>query len=495
MVRYSSPIDYFLATYENSQVRLYRRSASGFTQIGQANVHEAVGSTHSMQVRLDGPGIQVWWDGEHKIQGVESSNLTATRHGVYWNVQSDPASRIDEFSFYGGEISVPVTVVATPARRTLPVGDGHWLSARAYADANVWIPWTSFTWHSSNSSVATVQSNGLATALLTAVSSGTTTITATSTEGLSATIRVLVTVEENPAGVQVYDSFSEGGGLSISTRVPDVNVDGNTWVVRGSPNIGLFNGRIRATNNGSLVFGTVDSGTPNGTVSVIWRPVLGSSTPQPNGGVVFRYVNETSYWYAQYWERNLYLMRVTPAGHVQVAVDGVMNAVNATHQLALILDGPRIQVWWDGILRIEVTDSMNETATRHGVLWHSQTDAGSWMDDFSVNVDFITPVRPPQPPEPCINGVWPPSRASWPTAGGTDTVTLSAAGCAWEARSTVPWIQVTTPSGFGDAFVEYSVEPNTSGERFGAIVFENSDWTVPDLPSPWRNINDDLPGP
>jgi hypothetical protein len=113
------------------------------------------------------------------------------------------------------------------------------------------------------------------------------------------------------------------------------------------------------------------------------------------------------------------------------------------------------------------------------------------MDDFNVNTDFITPVYPPQPLLPCFNGVWPPDGQYWPIAGGSDAVTLSAPfDCVWEAAPTEPWIHLTTTSGVGDAYLEYSVDENTGGERTGAIVingwsfavFQSGDNTSPPEP-------------
>ena len=490
IVRYVSPTSYLLATYENSKVRLYKNNGGSFVQVAEGNTYDAVGSAHAFEVRLDGPGIQVWWDGEQRIQAVDSTNITATRHGVRWHLGTDAASYIDDFGVTGTMVSVPATVTVTPPSRTLPTGGTQMMSASAFTATNGWIPWVSFNWHSSNSSVATLQSTGLSSAVLTAVGSGTAVITGTSNEGgLSATMRVLVTVAENPAGVRVQDSFNGSGGLSISTHVPEVNVDSTHWVVTGNPDIGMFNARIRATGNGTgsdPVFGTIESGTSNGTVNVIWRPIMGENQATSNGGLVFRYA-DGFYWLGFYWQNSIYLYKRTAAGLTEVARTPVVNALNATHQFAAILDGEHIQLWWDGVLRLETTDSMNQTATRHGVLWYSQHDAGSWMDDFSVNTDFITPVYPPQPPVPCVNGVWPPTGQYWPTVGGTDSVTLSAPfECAWTAEATVPWIHLTSTSGIGDAYVEYSVDLNTGGQRTGAIRF--GEWFYPITQAPGGNL-------
>jgi hypothetical protein len=101
------------------------------------------------------------------------------------------------------------------------------------------------------------------------------------------------------------------------------------------------------------------------------------------------------------------------------------------------------------------------------------------MDDFFVNADLVTPKVPVQPPPVCLNGVWPPVGQDWPIAGGTDTVTLSAPfDCAWQASTPNPWIHLTTTNGVGDAYLEYSIEPNTGAERIGEIVIDGWSFRV-----------------
>jgi hypothetical protein len=74
-----------------------------------------------------------------------------------------------------------------------------------------------------------------------------------------------------------------------------------------------------------------------------------------------------------------------------------------------------------------------------------------------------------------------PTAQPMPAAGGAGSVSVSAAaGCAWTAASTVPWITITAGSpGSGGGTVQYTVEPNGTGAaRAGTITIGSATLTV-----------------
>ena len=90
-----------------------------------------------------------------------------------------------------------------------------------------------------------------------------------------------------------------------------------------------------------------------------------------------------------------------------------------------------------------------------------------------------------------------PSFASHPAVGGAGlaNLTASSAGCAWKARSTDPWISITSGgAGSGSGTIAYSVSRNAgTGPRIGTIVIAGEIFTVAQNGDP--NGTDTTPDP
>ncbi|MBA3656396.1 MAG: lamin tail domain-containing protein [Gemmatimonadaceae bacterium] len=133
-----------------------------------------------------------------------------------------------------GYIAQPLpvtTVTVSPATSSVVVGATQQFTATG-KDANGVVVSTTFTWTSSNSSVATVSSSGLATA----VAAGTATITATSANGVAGT--AVLTVTTGGGGgtaqelvVRVLD-IGQGDANLITNGTSKVIIDGGPDPVR-----------------------------------------------------------------------------------------------------------------------------------------------------------------------------------------------------------------------------------------------------------------------
>ena len=74
-----------------------------------------------------------------------------------------------------------------------------------------------------------------------------------------------------------------------------------------------------------------------------------------------------------------------------------------------------------------------------------------------------------------------PTSETFDEDGGTDDVQVQApSGCAWTAKSTEKWIQITSgASGTGDGLVRYRVEPHKGkGTRTGEMIIAGQTFTV-----------------
>jgi DNA/RNA endonuclease G (NUC1) len=107
----------------------------------------------------------------------------------------------------GGDVALPASVSVTPTTASVFVGASTPLTASAL-DADGDAVSTSFTWASSDAAIATVGTTGI----VTGVTAGQVTITASSTNGIEGTATVTVTLPPPPAASDVVISQIYGGG-------------------------------------------------------------------------------------------------------------------------------------------------------------------------------------------------------------------------------------------------------------------------------------------
>ena len=90
MLRYSG-------TTATKKVTLFKRVGGGFTPIQTGTVPEALANTvHRLEARYAGSTVQAVWDGTVVFTATVTDYQTATRVGVFWSSQDQPA-RFDRF--------------------------------------------------------------------------------------------------------------------------------------------------------------------------------------------------------------------------------------------------------------------------------------------------------------------------------------------------------------------------------------------------------------
>ncbi|HEX6590093.1 MAG TPA: Ig-like domain-containing protein [Longimicrobiales bacterium] len=140
---------------------------------------------------------------------------------------------------------VPLTVAVTPPADTTSVTGSVGFAASAQDSAGFAVAGATFTWTSSNESVATVAADGRATG----VAAGTTTITATH-RGVSGSAALLV-VDANPAPACADPPLSSHGGRIVASE---------TWTAAGSPHllsatVDVDSGAVLTIEPGAVVCG------------------------------------------------------------------------------------------------------------------------------------------------------------------------------------------------------------------------------------------------
>ena len=138
------------------------------------------------------------------------------------------------------------------------------------------------------------------------------------------------------------------------------------------------------------------------------------------------------------------------------------------HRLEVVLQGPSISVWSDGVLKIQATELYNATESKHGMRWVSAYDQWSTFDNFTVRGT-----------RRC--GTLSASSVDIGAASRGYGVSLSApGGCEWTAYSMSDWITLTSPtSGSGSATVTFTVGANMSTTpRTGSLSVGGRLYTV-----------------
>ena len=159
---------------------------------------------------------------------------------------------------------VVASVVVTPASATIAAGATTALTATALDATNQPVPGVPFTWSSADAAVATVSSTGV----VTGVSAGTTTISAT-TSGVSGQSTISVTsAPPPPAAVRFselhYDNFGSDAGEAIEVSGP-AGTDLTGW------SIVLYNGSNGAPYDTRVLSGSIPATcAPSGVVFVTY---------------------------------------------------------------------------------------------------------------------------------------------------------------------------------------------------------------------------------
>lgn len=180
-----------------------------------------------------------------------SATITATTDGVGGSAAVQVAQAIAE-------------IVATPDATALAVGETITLSAEATDARGNGVEGVSFTWQSSNESVATVDAMGVASA----VAPGTATITATSGDvSGSATVSVLTA-----AATSLRNLTSDALVVSLLAGVSDTARDGLAVAVEGVLR-GLAEGDVAASQAALADARTIVGGAATGN-DVVFFAVL-----------------------------------------------------------------------------------------------------------------------------------------------------------------------------------------------------------------------------
>lgn len=181
--------------------------------------------------------------------------------------------------------------------------------------------------------------------------------------------------EPAPGTSTITDAFG-GSALSLTGRVTDTG--NKTWTVSDGSNMGTDGTGSYVANTGIPAVGHgqawLDAGFSNGTIHVDVSPIGESNNPAFRTGLIFRYAGVDDYW--------VFFNYRSPAGalgyYFRSYVAGVLTYdsgllttgardTGAAIPLDVIMSGTSLKGYYDGVLRVDITNTAHQTATKCGV--------------------------------------------------------------------------------------------------------------------------------
>jgi Putative Ig domain len=374
---------------------LFRRVNGSFALIDQITIAAiASGSTHRLGVQLNGSQVQATWDGAVVLTRTVTDYQTATQHGLLWH-SDDPSAQFDNFTVTAsGTAPSPPPPTNGPPLITGPSNQSHTTGTSVSVQIVASDPEGSALQYGASGLPAGVSVNtstGVMSGTITA-SAGTYTVTTTASDGTSTATRSFTwtvitaapSLVPSPSGVVVRDTFT-GAGTPLTAHQLDVSSTGGRWVQLEGVTAWMENGRVAEVgSNSGYSMATVNAGASDGSVAVNML----SNGGAPFAGIVFRVVDANRgllLRYAGNWTSGYVgLFRRVNGTYELIQQVTVAPAIpGSTHRLAVQLSGYQVQAMWDGAVVFTRSVTEYQTATQHGLLWHSD-DPYAYFDNFTV---------------------------------------------------------------------------------------------------------------
>jgi hypothetical protein len=160
----------------------------------------------------------------------------------------------------------------------------------------------------------------------------------------------------------VYASFFAPDSANTLARAET----GQSWTaLSGTWGTRRYQAYLSAPSGDGNCAAVLDAGVADANISVQLNDVNGGSTQ----GIVFRATDAHNFFFARGFNTNIQVFRIQAGALVQLG--SYAGGINEGDVLAVELLGPGIVVKQNGILRLTLTDSFNQSATRHGLFTDS----------------------------------------------------------------------------------------------------------------------------
>jgi hypothetical protein len=171
----------------------------------------------------------------------------------------------------------------------------------------------------------------------------------------------------------------------LTAHAPDVNLTGSPWILNGgAPPPTLRAGGVGVGTGAGHLQITINTGVADVVMGVDYRVGSGAGM----GALAFRLSDANNFLLLETYLNGLYLYRREAGNWVYVASQQLPQTLVAgsTHRLEVRTLGSTIEGWWDGVRLLQVIDTFQQTATRHGLDWNSAYDATTAYANFQLSV-------------------------------------------------------------------------------------------------------------
>jgi hypothetical protein len=270
------------------------------------------------------------------------------------------------------------------------------------------------------------------------------------------------------AGTALFDSFTSTVAQSLNHHLLDIAPGGLRWHWLTGPYLpSVANGKVSQTGAwAGYTAWTVNVGLANVNVGVD----VTSTAYSPSGGLVLRATDENNYLLLRY--KGPYLYRRQGGQLHPLGAANLSFASGETHRIEARMSGSSIEVYADNVLVFAVTETFNQAATRHGVVWHGD-DSTARLDNFSLT--STERISGPPPGNGCEVFVSPGVLYVDNHAGTYLVNTTVPPGCPVDSNSQSDFIGIV-PSGKPNT-VAFTIE-NTHTARIGYLAVGGNTVTV-----------------
>src|SRR5262249_31148862 len=142
---------------------------------------------------------------------------------------------------------------------------------------------------------------------------------------------------------------------------------------------------------------TIETNATDGHVGADWTAASGLQYG-PFEGLIFRQRDGQNHWFAGYgW--NTYPLALWPVVNGNWGPAGwadVAHPAGSSHHVEVVTSGLSIEVWWDGVRKIQYRSAFAADGTKAGLKWNPQYDWTSTFDTFSVvgSARCVDPISP-----------------------------------------------------------------------------------------------------
>jgi hypothetical protein len=219
----------------------------------------------------------------------------------------------------------------------------------------------------------------------------------------------------------IHDTFTGVPGTLLPVHAPDLNLTGGSWTVTaGSPMPMLSSGMVAIGSGSGHLQSTIDSGVADMAMRVDYHVGAGPGM----GALAFRFTDVNNHLVLVTYLNQLQLYRRQAGSYMLLGSQPLAAfAAGSTHRLEVHATGSTIEGWWDGVRVLQVSESFQQTATRHGLDWNTSYDSTTTYDDFELRVIGPLPAPPSAPTAPLpaagASSVAMPTALTWSAAGAT----------------------------------------------------------------------------